>query len=223
MRRHRGKVTWFSSSSGYGFLRCSHAADVFVDSSAIEEQSRFLLRKGDRVQFDIVESDVGLEARTVVRVADQIASPSSFSGRFNDGSLVEGALAKLIPSKLQTVLLIEADEELRAVRREFLNAAGYLVAACDNVEVAADVYRSNLPIDLVLMRLFPPKGTGPCVHELHFLKVNLPVLLSAPALPIDLWPAMQNRNWHFLPMASSLPTLLSTVRTLLRLAHREAA
>ena len=63
-----GKVKWFSSSKGYGFIEHEGGEDVFVHFSAIEGDGFITLEEGQMVQFEIVEGQRGPQASKVVGV-----------------------------------------------------------------------------------------------------------------------------------------------------------
>ena len=58
-----GKVKWFNSRKGYGFIQGDDGEEYFVHSSALKE-TRFL-RENDRVSFESAESDKGKQAQNV--------------------------------------------------------------------------------------------------------------------------------------------------------------
>ncbi len=60
-----GKVRWFSEEKGYGFIQRDGEKDLFVHSSAIQEQGSMLLKEGQRVRFEIQETPKGPEAKNV--------------------------------------------------------------------------------------------------------------------------------------------------------------
>ena len=61
-----GKVKWFNTEKGYGFItRDDGAEDVFVHISAVERSGLTGLSEGDRVIVDIAEGRKGLEAARV--------------------------------------------------------------------------------------------------------------------------------------------------------------
>lgn len=64
----RGTVKWFNHEKGYGFIAAEGEADVFVHHSAIEGNGFRTLREGERVEFDLKQSDRGSEASHVIRV-----------------------------------------------------------------------------------------------------------------------------------------------------------
>jgi CspA family cold shock protein len=63
-----GKVKWFDSEKGFGFLARDDGGEVFVHSSALPEGTTELLQ-GQRVEFGIVEGRKGAQALQV-RVLD---------------------------------------------------------------------------------------------------------------------------------------------------------
>lgn len=76
MSRLRGTVTWFSDPKGYGFIARIGGRDVFVHYTAIEGRGFRSLDEGERVEFEVVETDRGLEARDV-HSADARATTST--------------------------------------------------------------------------------------------------------------------------------------------------
>ncbi|MFZ6016392.1 MAG: cold-shock protein [Nitrospirota bacterium] len=63
-----GKVKWFNETKGYGFIQQDNGPDVFVHYSSIKNDGFKTLVEGQRVQFDVVESDRGLKAVNVVKM-----------------------------------------------------------------------------------------------------------------------------------------------------------
>ncbi|MBM4135434.1 MAG: cold-shock protein [Nitrospira sp.] len=63
-----GKVKWFNETKGYGFIQQDNGPDVFVHYSAISSEGFKTLSEGQRVQFDVVESDRGLKAVNVMKM-----------------------------------------------------------------------------------------------------------------------------------------------------------
>jgi len=62
-----GTVKWFNDSKGYGFIEQSNGDDVFVHFSAIVAEGFRTLAEGDQVEFELQETDKGLQASNVVR------------------------------------------------------------------------------------------------------------------------------------------------------------
>jgi CspA family cold shock protein len=64
-----GKVKWFNTRKGYGFVSTVDGPDIFVHYSSISGKGYRTLAEGDSVSFDIVEGEKGLRAENVVRVS----------------------------------------------------------------------------------------------------------------------------------------------------------
>jgi cold shock protein len=62
----QGTVKWFSNEKGYGFIEREEGDDVFVHFSAIAMDGYKTLTEGQRVEFEIVQGDKGLQAANVV-------------------------------------------------------------------------------------------------------------------------------------------------------------
>ena len=65
MAREQGVVKWFNASKGYGFIQRQSGEDVFVHFSAIQMDGYRSLEEGQRVEFDIEQSDRGPQASAV--------------------------------------------------------------------------------------------------------------------------------------------------------------
>jgi cold shock protein len=63
-----GKVKWFNSAKGYGFLGRDDGPDVFVHHSAILGDGYRTLKEGDSVEFEIVQGPKGFQAANVRKV-----------------------------------------------------------------------------------------------------------------------------------------------------------
>ena len=63
----RGTVKWFNDSKGYGFIAPSEGDDVFVHFSAIEGDGFRTLREGEEVEFELLNTEKGLQAANVNR------------------------------------------------------------------------------------------------------------------------------------------------------------
>lgn len=65
MASNTGKVKWFNSSKGYGFIEKSTGGDIFVHHSGINADGYRSLTEGDVVTFDVVEGPKGQQAENV--------------------------------------------------------------------------------------------------------------------------------------------------------------
>ena len=60
-----GTVKWFSAEKGYGFIEVEGGDDVFVHFSAIQTDGFRTLEEGQKVEFEIADSDRGPQAKDV--------------------------------------------------------------------------------------------------------------------------------------------------------------
>lgn len=63
-----GVVKWFSERKGFGFIEQEEGQDLFVHHSAINMAGFKTLNEGDRVSFEIEESDRGPKAKNVTKL-----------------------------------------------------------------------------------------------------------------------------------------------------------
>jgi CspA family cold shock protein len=63
-----GIVKWFSNKKGYGFIEKEEGGDLFVHYTAISMQGYKTLAQGDRVTFEIEDSERGPAAKNVEKV-----------------------------------------------------------------------------------------------------------------------------------------------------------
>ncbi len=66
----RGTVKWFSAKKGYGFISDAEDNDIFVHFSAIDMDGFKELKENDIVEFDVIESDKGVQAANVKKVTE---------------------------------------------------------------------------------------------------------------------------------------------------------
>jgi CspA family cold shock protein len=63
----KGTVKWFNDTRGYGFIARPEGDDLFVHFSAIITDGFRTLTEGEKVEFELTETENGLRASNVVR------------------------------------------------------------------------------------------------------------------------------------------------------------
>ena len=64
----QGKIKWFNSKKGFGFIEQDQGDDVFVHYSVIDMPGFTTLDEGEPVEFEMRENDKGLSATRVSRI-----------------------------------------------------------------------------------------------------------------------------------------------------------
>ncbi len=62
-----GTVKWFNAEKGYGFITGEDGKDVFVHFSAIQGEGFKTLDEGQKVTYDLVHGNRGMQAANVVK------------------------------------------------------------------------------------------------------------------------------------------------------------
>lgn len=64
--REQGQVKWFNVSKGFGFIIRDDGEEIFVHFRSIRGEGRRSLRDGQRVEFEVTDSEKGPQADDVV-------------------------------------------------------------------------------------------------------------------------------------------------------------
>ncbi|MDD5722456.1 MAG: cold shock domain-containing protein [Syntrophales bacterium] len=62
-----GIVKWFNEKKGFGFIHQEDGQDIFVHYSSISMDGFKTLVEGDKVIFDVEETDRGFQAKNVTK------------------------------------------------------------------------------------------------------------------------------------------------------------
>ena len=65
--REQGRVKWFNSDKGYGFIERDSGGDVFVHFSEIRSDGYRTLDENERVEFIVTRGKKGDQAQDVTR------------------------------------------------------------------------------------------------------------------------------------------------------------
>ena len=63
--RQNGTVKWFNGEKGYGFITPENGPDLFVHFRAIEGSGYKTLEEGQKVSFEAVQGQKGMQADKV--------------------------------------------------------------------------------------------------------------------------------------------------------------
>ena len=63
-----GRVKWFNNEKGYGFIWANNLDDIFVHYSEIIKDAYKTLKPGMMVEFELKETDKGLQAIKVTEI-----------------------------------------------------------------------------------------------------------------------------------------------------------
>lgn len=65
----KSRVKWFNNERGFGFLEYNNAEDIFVQYSAINMKGYKTLAEGENVEFELIRTNKGLQAKNVVSLS----------------------------------------------------------------------------------------------------------------------------------------------------------
>jgi CspA family cold shock protein len=64
----KGIVKWFNDAKGYGFITKDDGKDVFVHHSQVKMKGHRTLKEGDKVSFEIEDTEKGPQAVEVTKI-----------------------------------------------------------------------------------------------------------------------------------------------------------
>lgn len=65
-----GRIKWFNNEKGYGFIEDANDEDIFVHYSAIKQEGYKSLAEGQVVEYELLETEKGLQAINVKEVSN---------------------------------------------------------------------------------------------------------------------------------------------------------
>ena len=126
-----GRVRWFDTNKGYGFIQNEQGADVFLPAVALPEGVK-TLRKGTKVEYSVIEGRRGPQAMNVTLVASAPSLVKATRPKPDDMAAIVEDLIKLLDS---------AGNQLRRHRypspAESKKLATLMRAVADNFDVQA--------------------------------------------------------------------------------------
>lgn len=69
-----GKIKWFNNEKGYGFIEGESGEDIFVHYTAIKQEGYKSLSEGQMVEYELLETEKGLQAINVKEVSNATVS-----------------------------------------------------------------------------------------------------------------------------------------------------
>lgn len=72
----KGTVKMFNKEKGFGFIRAEDGSDVFFHYSALVMDGYKTAAEGEKVEFDVENSERGLRASNVKKIASDAATPA---------------------------------------------------------------------------------------------------------------------------------------------------
>lgn len=64
----KGRVKWFDTTKGFGFIHTEEGNDLFVHHSGFSEADYEILEEGEEVEFEVVQGKRGLIAANVKKI-----------------------------------------------------------------------------------------------------------------------------------------------------------
>ena len=68
----KSRVKWFNNERGFGFLEYNNVEDIFVHYSAINMKGYKTLAEGENVEFELIRTNKGLQAKNVVSLSSVV-------------------------------------------------------------------------------------------------------------------------------------------------------
>lgn len=92
-----GRIRWYDTQKGYGFIASDDGKDVFLPSTAVPADVK-TLRKGTRVEFSVVEDRKGPQAMGLTVLASAPSLVKATRPKAEDMAAIVEDLIKLLDS-----------------------------------------------------------------------------------------------------------------------------
>ena len=70
---HYGRVKWFNDEKGFGFVEGENE-DIFIHYSQIKQDGYKSLNTDDKIGYELVQTDKGLQAQNIIVVKETVGS-----------------------------------------------------------------------------------------------------------------------------------------------------
>jgi len=64
----KGRVKWFDSTKGFGFIHTEEGNDLFVHYSSFQNKKYEILEEGEEVEFEVIQGKRGLLASNLKKI-----------------------------------------------------------------------------------------------------------------------------------------------------------
>ena len=68
----KSRVKWFNDEKGFGFIDYKMGEDIFVHYSAIKSDGYKTLSEGQNVEFDLISTEKGYQAKNVEKIEELV-------------------------------------------------------------------------------------------------------------------------------------------------------
>jgi len=138
------------------------------------------------------------------------------------------SLESIVPSGTETILLVEDEDSLREVTREYLSNKGYTVLVASEADSAMEIAgRCDKPIDLLLTDVILPGSSGVQLAQRLAPRHSRMRVLYVSGYTADaiVHHVGHDPNFAFLSKPFSLPALTRKIRSILDVeqTHAKAA
>jgi CspA family cold shock protein len=153
----QGRVTWFNSAKGYGFIERDDGPDVFVHYTGIVGEGYKTLEEGDTVEFEIVQGPKGPQAANVTLDKKKPHAPP----RLTTYDPKNARASDKVNASTPTLLICDDNPSIRYLLRSYVESRTPF-EVCGEAEHGMEAIEKakELQPDLILLDLSMPVMTG---------------------------------------------------------------